>query len=118
MSDELRDLARDLEAKAWKAIPQVAAAVAKGAHNIKERMREDAESNATTRHFAQSITYDLRRGGLEAEIGPDPARTQGPLDNILYFGDSKRGPVLDFDAAPREEEPKFIKNLDRIVGDI
>lgn len=115
---EIRDLAVDLEKKAWRAIPEVAAVVKKGAQNIKEQYRSDAESTGTTKHFSKSISYDINKGGLEAEIGPDPSKTQGPLDNILYFGDSKRPGVLDFDGPPREEEPRFHRAIEDVVGDL
>lgn len=46
-------------------------------------------------HIARSVTYDteLTRAGATAEIGPDPSRTQGPLDNIVEFGTSQNPPI-------------------------
>lgn len=111
MSDELRALAADLDRGAWKAIPAVAAVVAKGAHNVKNQMSAEAENSGHYRHFSRTFSYDLKRGGMEAEIGPDPDKTQGPLDNILYFGTSKSAAVLDIESALRQEAPKFEKHI-------
>lgn len=115
---EIRDLAVDLEKKAWRAIPEVAAVVKKGAQNIKESYVSDAASSGTTKHFSSAINYDINKGGLEAEIGPDKDKPQGPLGNILYFGTSDTAAVLDFDGPPREEEPRFHRAIEDVVGDL
>jgi hypothetical protein len=114
MTDELRDLAADLNKAAVKVFPAVAAVVAKGAHNVKEQMAEEAQSSGSYRHFHRSIGYDLHKGGLEAEIGPDKHGPQGALGNILYFGTSKNAAVLDIESALRDEAPRF----EKAIGDV
>jgi hypothetical protein len=111
MSDELRDLAADLNKAAVKVFPAVAAVVAKGAHNVKEQMAEEAQSSGSYKHFHRSIGYDLHKGGLEAEIGPDKNGPQGALGNILYFGTSKNAAILDVESGLRDEAPRFEKHI-------
>lgn len=113
---EVRQLARDLDQAAGQVVPEVAKAVSKGALNIKREMAADAESSGHYKHFSRSVSYDLLRGGLEAEIGPDKSRMQGALGNILYFGTSKNAPVLNINKPLDSETPRFEKALSDIVG--
>lgn len=115
---EVRELSRDLAKVASKAVPEAAKVVSKGALNIKNEMASEAESSGHYKHFSRSISYDLRRGGLEAEIGPDKGRTQGALGNILYFGTSKNGPVLNINGPLDSEAPRFEKALGDITDGI
>lgn len=63
-------------------------------------------------YYAGSITHDVQAKGnlVEAEIGPDKNRTQGPLGNILEYGTSRHGPprphlgqALDLNQDPYEK---------------
>ncbi|MBB3666400.1 MULTISPECIES: hypothetical protein [Prauserella salsuginis group] len=118
MNNDVRRLAADLDKKAARALPAVAAVVAKGANNIKKQMRDEATSQGSYQHFHRTIGYDLRKGGLEAEIGPDKDKMQGPLGNLLYFGTSRSGPVLDIDSAPDAEEPNFHRFLEQVTEEL
>jgi len=111
MSDDLERLAAALAKASFKTVPAVAAVVAKGAQNVKDRMAEDARSSGSYKHFHRSISYDVNMGlgGIEAEIGPDKDRLQGALGNVLYFGTSKNAPVLDIEAGLRVESAEFEK---------
>jgi hypothetical protein len=88
----------------------VLAVVAKGAQNVKEGMAQDATGIGHAPHFPASITYDILPAGLRgvvADIGPDKAKRQGALGNILAFGTSKNAPVWNHGAALEREAPKF-----------
>lgn len=113
--DGARELAADLGKQAAAVVPLAAGVVAKGALNIKTQMQAEAKSSGSYRHFANSINYDTKRGGLEAEIGPDKSKTQGALGNILYFGTSKNAPVLSIDEPLEAEQPKFEKAITDIA---
>lgn len=115
---EVRELAFDLSTAPDRVLPEVKKSVSRGALNIKNDLAQDARSDGSYRHFHRSISYDLVRDGLEAEIGPDKTRVQGPLGNILYFGTSKNAPVLSLDGPLDREAPRFEAALRRIVGDI
>lgn len=85
------------------------AVIAKGAQNIKEGMARDASGIGHAPHFPSSITYDILPRGLRtiaADIGPDKAKRQGALGNILAFGTSKNAPVWSHAAALDREAPK------------
>lgn len=116
-ASEVNTLAADLGKIPARTVPAVTAVVTKGAQNVKEQMRDEAESGGTTRHFSRSISYDVSGGlgGVEAKIGPDKERTQGALGNLLYFGTSTQGPVLDIQGPLTAEEPKFEKELGNAI---
>ena len=115
---EVRELSHDLGEVPDRVIPEVKKSVSRGALNIKNDMARDARSDGSYRHFHRSISYDLVRDGLAAEIGPDKNRVQGALGNILYFGTSKNAPVLNLGGPLYREAPRFEAALRRIAGDI
>ena len=115
---EVRELSHDLGEVPDRVIPEVKKSVSRGALNIKNDMARDARSDGSYRHFHRSISYDLVRDGLEAEIGPDKNLVQGPLGNILYFGTSKNAPVLNLGGPLYKEAPRFEAALRRIAGDV
>lgn len=115
---EVRQLAVDLGKVSHRVVPEVAKVVSKGALNIKTQLADEAKSSGHYKHFSRSINYDLKRGGLEAVIGPDKSKMQGALGNILYFGTSKNAPVLDINSPLDAEEPRFEKALGDVAGDV
>lgn len=112
-ADELRDVARRLEMTGLRAAATATAIVTKGAQNIKEAMRTDAQGIGHAPDFPDAITYDVHQtlAGPEAEIGPDKDRRQGALGNILYFGTSKNAPVRNPSVGIDAELPRFEKAL-------
>ena len=112
-ADELRQIAAQLELKGHMAPAVAAGIVAKGALNVKDAMRRDAEGIRHAPHFPATISFDVTQTlrGPEAEIGPEDTG-QGELAGILYFGTSKNGPVRDLGVGLREEEPRFLKALE------
>lgn len=116
MSEALT-LASDFGHAASATLAKVDAVVEKGALNIKNVLVSDAESSGHYKHFSRAITYDraYRPGEVRYEIGPDKFRQQGALGNILYFGTSHNGPVLDIEIGMRSEGPAVVRNLE-IVG--
>lgn len=93
MSDDLGDLVRELEAAAGSIDPR--ALVQVEAMNVKRDWQQEWSGIRGLPHIGRSVTFDTKesRAGAEAEIGPDPGRTQGPLDNIVEFGSSQHGPI-------------------------
>ena len=85
---ELRKLATDLRNAGNVVRSEARAVISKGALNIKNQMREEAQRQHWGR-LVYTITYDIRGGvgsdRVEAEIGP-ASRGQGPLAGIAYFG--------------------------------
>lgn len=110
---ELRTLAVDLGRASVEVFKEAEATTKKAAHNVKETMRADAESSGHYQHFSRSITYDraMAVGQIAYEVGPDKGGPQGALGNILYFGTSKNGAVLDVEVGMRKEAPEFERRM-------
>ena len=117
-TSEVGRLAADLGSIAGKTVPLLTAAVEKSADAVEKAMRADARGHAHSPHFPNSITHDVkvRVGGIEAEVGPDKGLTQGALGNILYFGTSKNGPVLNINGPLDAEAPGFQKAVEDAAG--
>ncbi|WP_409186721.1 hypothetical protein F9C11_21770 [Amycolatopsis sp. VS8301801F10] len=115
---QVDQLARDLEAVPEETLPKFKKVVAKGAVNVKNGMRADAQGHPTFRHFPRSITYDTTDQGLGAEIGPDKNLIQGALGNLLFFGSSKNAPVLDINGPLNKEAPRFADAIADVAEDI
>ena len=120
---EVRALATDLGKTSKEVEREADRVLERGALGVKEAMAEDARSHTGhAKHFHRSISYDRRYGvgRMSYEIGPDKARRQGALGNILYFGTSNNAPTLDIEAGLIAEEPKLLsemgKMLERVVG--
>ncbi|TDE02837.1 hypothetical protein [Jiangella asiatica] len=112
-ASEVLRVAADVGKMPGRAVKEGRAVVEKGALNTKNQMRDEASGHPTFPAFPNSITYDIEYGvgKIEAEIGPDKDKTQGALGNLLYFGSSNNGPVLDVESGLRAEAPKFEKAL-------
>jgi hypothetical protein len=93
VSDDLRTLAADLSKAARSVDPRKFVQVE--AMRVKADWQREWGGITGMPHIARSVTYDTQwtAAGAEAEIGPDPDRPQGPLDNIVEFGSSKHGPI-------------------------
>lgn len=112
--DDLRSLAHDLSEAPRKAQRDVIGVVEHGAVNVKQGWAENAKQTAPhfAPHYPASISYDLSLGAalvgrVEAEIGPDKSKRQGPLGNILEFGSANNPPHNDGGRALRAEAAKF-----------
>ena len=117
-TSEVLELAADLGRIAGKSVPPLLAAVEKSAASVQRGMRSEAQGHAHSPHFPNSITHDVKAhfGGIEAETGPDKGLTQGALGNILYFGTSKNGPVLNINGPLDLEAPRFQKAVEAAAG--
>jgi hypothetical protein len=96
-----------------------AAIVKRGAQNIKTGWQANARASAGAhaRLYPASISYDVATapGVVEAEIGPDKGRTQGPLGNILEFGTSTQAGHNDGGQALDDEEPRFVAQIEALA---
>ena len=119
-TSDVDKLAADLGRIPGRMVAPMVAAVTKSSHSVQRAMKADASGIGHAPHFPNSITDEVKVkvGLIEAEIGPDKGRTQGALGNILYFGTSKNGPVLNINAPLEGEAPKFEKALADVLGDL
>ena len=112
---QLTALAGVFRSSAVQASLQVQAVVERGALNVKNGWRDNARATAGrhARLYPNSISYDVRRWptGASAEIGPDKARPQGALGNLLEFGSVRNPPHLDGLRALQAETPAFLAHI-------
>jgi len=98
--------------------PKVKAVVSKGALNIKNQLREEAEKSVHFKGVAWTISYDITEdaGEVGAEIGPEK-KAAGNLGNIAYFGGVHGGGATlpDPQLALEVEADRFIAALELVV---
>lgn len=121
---ELRAYAADLTAAGSGMAARVRPVVEKGAINIKNQLRREAQASRHFKGMARAIGYDMHTldafgvGVIEAEIGPSSeAGSPGNLANIAIFGTSRGGgTVPDPQGALDAEAPRFTKALEDLLG--
>lgn len=115
-TSEVNKLAADLGRIPGKMVAPMTAAVTKSGQSVRDAMRADAAGHRHAPYFPDSITAEVHTkvGQVTAEIGPDKGLRQGALGNLLYFGSSKNGPVLDINGPLDSESPA----LERAVADL
>jgi hypothetical protein len=116
-SSEVAAYAEVLGKAAGAALDDARAVVAKGALNIKTEARRRVSGLAHAPAYPNSITYDIGVSGstVTAEIGPDKAKRQGALGNILEYGTRKNAPIPHIRPAVEAELPRFEKALEDLA---
>lgn len=107
---ELRTLSYDLARIPDKVQKGVRPVVAKGAMQVRDKMRADMRESNYFKGNARNISYDLKvdGGGVEAEIGPKPTQ----LAHIAYFGGANGGGgTVDILGPLGEEVEPFVSAL-------
>lgn len=117
--DDLLNVARVLEQAAAGAEPALRGVVARGALNVKNDWRNNATQSAGrhARLYPGSISYDLDSvpGGATAQIGPDKARPQGALGNLLEYGSANNAGHNDGGHALDAEEPRMVAAVEAVA---
>lgn len=109
-----REWMASLTKAASKAIPEAEKVVTKGALNIKTDWRLRWSGHPHIKALPYAIGFDVYPtfgGNIEAEIGVDKGRRQGPLANIIAFGSPTSAPIPGPLEALATEGPKFEKAL-------
>ncbi|MFB7500026.1 hypothetical protein ACFC09_36005 [Streptomyces sp. NPDC056161] len=120
MSD-VRALQRHLARSVPRIRRDARAVVARGALNVKRDWSANARASSG-RHapaYPSSVSYDLLPIGpnvIDAEIGPDKTRTQGPLGNLLEYGSVHNPPHNDGGRALAAELPRFEAQMDAVAA--
>lgn len=112
-SSDPKRLAASFDAEA-KALPDdTRKVVQRGAYNIKKDAQRRISGHPHLPHYPNAITYDSieKPGKVEAEIGPDKSRRQGPLGNIIEYGTVRNAPLPHLGPALEAEAPRFEKAL-------
>ncbi|MFB6977689.1 hypothetical protein [Streptomyces scopuliridis] len=117
---ELYQLANAMARNTGQAETEMASIVTRGALNVKNQWRANAQATAGrhARLYPYTISYDVHPipGGATAEIGPDKARLQGPLGNILEYGTSRQAGHNDGGRALIAEHPQFEAHVIALTG--
>jgi hypothetical protein len=108
------DLAALLRTASNRAPEEARKVASKGALQIKNDWRRRWSGLAHAPAIPFAIGYDVRSSGgtVEAEIGPDKAKRQGALGNLLEYGSIHNAPIPGGAPALRAEGPKFTKALE------
>jgi hypothetical protein len=93
--------------------------VSKGALNVKRDWVQAWSGHPHIRGLARAVSYDttVRKAEFEAEIGPDKDKPQGPLGNLIEFGDAEGGaPIPAGLPALQAEEPRFVAAVEALAA--
>jgi hypothetical protein len=112
--DELADSLRRVPERMPEEAKKV---VSKGALNVKNDWRRRWSGLAHAPAIPRAVTYDIRASGsyIEAEVGPDKAKRQGALGNLLEFGSVNNAPIPGGAPALETESPRFTKALEDLA---
>lgn len=98
-------------AQAEKVVKKTAVQVKKGwVANAKESVAGAGHARA----YPYSITFDdpvRTAAGVEVEVGPDKAKRQGALGNLIEYGSVNNPPHWDGKRAAEAETPAFEKHM-------
>lgn len=110
----LHELEDDLQKAVDESIERTEKVVSKGALQIKNATKQGWSGFAHAPALPNAVTYDIDVSGtvVSAEIGPDKAKRQGALGNLLEFGSVNNAPRPALNPALDAEEPRFIKALE------
>lgn len=116
----LTELADDLQHAAEASVDEVRKVVSKGLLNIKKETKSRWQGLAHAPALPNAVTYDTATSGTGAsgEVGPDKARRQGALGNLLEYGSVHNAPIPGLNPALDAEEPRFLRALEDLGGDL
>lgn len=117
---DVYEFALGLDKSAGDVFGKMRPVVSKGALNIKKDLQQDAQGHPHTAYLPAAISYDTKatKSVISAEIGPDKDKPGGAIANVVYFGTSKNAAVLDINGPLDREEPKFLKAIEDVIGDL
>jgi len=116
-TEQLDDLVRTL-GKAVEVTPAaVRLVVQRGAQNVKLTAQRRVAGLKHAPAYPRAITYDTSETlfGASAEIGPDKAKPQGALGNLIEFGSVHNPPIPHMLPAGDAEQPRFEAAMESLV---
>jgi hypothetical protein len=116
----LAELREDLRTAEEKAVDETRRVVAKGLLNIKKETRARWSGLAHAPSLPSAVTYETKTSGTGAsgEVGPDKARRQGALGNLVEYGSVNNAPIPALNPAADAEEGPFAKALEDLGYDL
>jgi hypothetical protein len=115
-----KELQDDLQQAADDAVKGAKGVVSKGALNIKRDTKEIWANLAHAPALPRAVGYDTTVSGtlVSAEIGPDKAKRQGALGNLLEYGSVNNAPIPALNPSLDAEEPRFASALEDLGIDL
>lgn len=116
-TSELRAWMTTLDEAVERAPDEVRRVAQKAALNIKTDWRIRWSGHPHYPALPSAITYDttVSDAGVEAEIGPDKSRPQGPLGNLIEFGSRNNAPLPGGLPALQAEEPRTAAAIEALA---
>jgi hypothetical protein len=107
----LNELALDLGRAGLRAIPKIHVVAEEAGKKIEADAREMAPGahGGAAKHYPKSITHEVEITGksIDAVIGPDKHRKQGPLGNLFEYGSVNNPPLAHLGPALDRTSPWF-----------
>lgn len=112
-ADGLSGLVADLAKAPLRAQLGSVAVIKTASKHMEETARTFASGIGHAPHYPRAITHDVTIGPgvVTGEVGPDKARTQGALGNILEYGTGHSAPIAHLGPALDVEGPLVEKPL-------
>lgn len=110
-------LAADMLSSTPVLAAKAATAAAVTARKIQQSARGRVGGHRHIPRYPTSITYDVYGGPffVEAEIGPDKDRAQGPLGNLLEYGSIHNAPIEHLGVSLEEHAEDFAHGMEIAV---
>jgi hypothetical protein len=110
----LDGLVNELAGSSARLTRNVTTATAVTARRVQQGARERVRGHRYLPQYPSSITYDVYATptGVEAEIGPDKGRAQGPLGNLIEYGSAKNGPLPHLGPALEENADDLVRGIE------
>lgn len=105
---QVRQLAVDLGGADRRVTLESAAVMRRAAVNIKKGLQAQTSGHPHFPGLGRAVSFDER--GLSFEVGPTLGG-QGSLGGVFWEGTARNGPVADFMAPVRAEEPLLAYHL-------
>lgn len=117
-AEGLDELIGDLKSARDRAVDEVRKVVSKGALNIKQDTKKRWSGLDHAPALPRAVSYDVNTAGttVSAEIGPDKAKRQGALGNLLEYGSVNNAPIPALGPALDAEEPRFTRSLEDVAA--
>lgn len=96
-------------------MPEVTKVTKRSASRVNRGWAERWSGHPDIKHLPRAITHDVteKRHTVEAEIGPELHRTQGPLAHLIEFGTLHSPPIPGGQPALDAEEPRYVSGVER-----
>lgn len=111
----LTELEDDLQRAADQAAEETAKVVKKAAQNIKTDVQARWAGMRHAPYLAAAVSYDepaVDGQVVRTQVGPDKARPQGALGNLLEYGSVHNAPRPALAPAADAEEPRMAQALE------